>query len=70
MGDDAIAVIEEEQHLRVPVFGLQRPAVAEHDRLTVAPILVIDLTAVLCGDEAQFVFSRVCSLEGSDVRCG
>ena len=26
MGDDAIAVIEEEQHLRVPVVGRQRPA--------------------------------------------
>ena len=33
MGDDAIAVIEEEQHLRVPVVGRQRPAMAEHDRL-------------------------------------
>ena len=47
MGDDAIAVIEEEQHLRVPVVGRERPAMAEHDRLTGAPILVIDLDAVL-----------------------
>ena len=43
MGDDAIAVIEEEQHLRVPVVGRQRPAVAEHDGLTLAPVLVEDL---------------------------
>ena len=34
MGDDAITVIEEEQHLRVPVIGRQRPAMAEHDGLT------------------------------------
>ncbi len=46
MGDDAIAVIEEEQHLRVPVIGRQRPAMAEHDGLTFAPVLVIDLNAV------------------------
>ena len=43
VGDDAIAVIEKEQHLRVPVVGRERPAVAEHDRLPVAPILVVDL---------------------------
>src|SRR5258705_8681861 len=30
MGDDAIAVLEEEQHLGVPVVAGQRPAVAEH----------------------------------------
>ena len=35
--DDAIAVIEEEHHLRVPVVGRQRPAVAEHDRLARCP---------------------------------
>src|SRR5271163_4550343 len=33
MGDNAIAMTEEEQHLRVPVIGRQWPAVAEHDRL-------------------------------------
>src|SRR5213593_2220497 len=43
MGDDAKAVFEEEQHLRVPVVGRQRPAVAEHDRLTFAPVLIIDV---------------------------
>src|SRR5258706_14510786 len=50
MGDDAIAVIEEEQHLRVPVIGRQRPAMAEYDGLTFAPVLVEDLGAVVCGD--------------------
>src|SRR5207302_8396229 len=43
MGDDAIAVFEEEQHLRVPVIGRQRPAVAENDRLTFAPVFIMDV---------------------------
>src|SRR3989475_2456617 len=43
MGDDAIALFEEEQHLRVPIIGRQRPAVAEHDGLTFAPVLIIDV---------------------------
>jgi len=47
MGDDAITVIEEEQHLRVPVIGRQRPAMAEHDGLTFAAVLVENLNAVL-----------------------
>src|SRR6266478_6399085 len=46
MGDDAIAVMEEEQHLRVPVIGRQRPTMAEHDGLTGAPVLVVDIDAV------------------------
>jgi hypothetical protein len=36
---DAIALIEEEQHLRLPVIGRQRPTMAEHDGLTFAPEL-------------------------------
>src|SRR6184192_110190 len=43
MGDDAIAFLEEEQHLRVPIIGRERPAVAEHDGLTFAPVLIIDV---------------------------
>src|ERR1700738_4626964 len=43
---DAIAVLEEEQHLRVPVIGRQRPAMAEHNGLTFAPVLVVDLRPV------------------------
>ena len=45
--------LEEEQHLRVPVVGRQRPAVAEHDGLTLAPVLVEDLNAVLGGDRGH-----------------
>src|SRR6516165_2577108 len=50
MGDDAIAMIEKEQQLRVPLIGRQRPAVAEHDRLARAPVLVKDLRAVSGGN--------------------
>src|SRR5271170_939189 len=38
MSNDPIAVVEEEHHLRVPVIARQWPAMAEHDRLTFAPV--------------------------------
>ena len=47
VGDHAEALAEEEQHLRVPIIGRQRPAVAKHDGLTFAPVFVEDLNAVL-----------------------
>ena len=53
MRDDAIAVLEEEQHLRVPVIGRQRPAMAEHDGLTFAPVLVENLNAVFGWNRAH-----------------
>src|SRR5438132_7863271 len=43
MGYDAIAVIEEEQHLRIPVIGRQRPTMTKDNRLSFAPVLVIDV---------------------------
>ena len=43
-------MLEEEQHLSVPIVGRQRPTVAEHDRLTFASVLVEDLDAVLGGE--------------------
>src|SRR5208282_527788 len=46
MSNDAIAVIEEEQHLGVPIVGRQRPTMAEDDGLTFAPVLVVDLYPV------------------------
>jgi hypothetical protein len=72
MGYDAIAVLEEEQHLRVPVIGAQWPAVREHDWLSRTPVLEVDLRSVLNGDSVHFWFSclvvrrsrtaRLCSL--------
>ena len=35
MRDDAKTLVQEEQHLGVPVVGRQRPAVMEHNRLSV-----------------------------------
>src|ERR1019366_7254347 len=46
MSDRAIAVGCQEYHLTLPTIGIQWPAVAEHDGLSCAPILVIDLGAV------------------------
>jgi hypothetical protein len=50
VSDDPIAVLQKEKHLRVPVVGRHRPAVAEHDGLTGTPVLVVDLDAVDGGE--------------------
>ena len=57
MGDDAVALLQEEQHLVVPVVGRQRPPMAEHDRLARAPVLVEDLRAVVGGDRGHLNLS-------------
>src|SRR5579871_1062766 len=54
MGDHSIAVLGEEEHLPRPRFRRQRPAVAEDDRLSSAPILVVDLSAVFGCDSSHF----------------
>ena len=46
VSDHAEALAEEEQHLRVPIIGRHRPAVAKHDGLTSAPVLIENLNAV------------------------
>src|SRR6266478_8515380 len=48
MGDDAIAVTQEEHHLSVPIVGRQGPSVTKHYGLSFAPVLVIDLRSVFC----------------------
>ena len=55
MRDDAEAAVAEEHHLRVPVVRRQRPAMAEHDGLTGAPVLVVDLGAVVRSECAYLV---------------
>src|SRR5262249_48086266 len=47
VGDAAVAATAEEQHLVLPGVGAQRPAVTEDDGLSRAPVLVVDLRAVL-----------------------
>src|SRR5437764_10723693 len=41
--NDAETFAEEKKHLRVPIVGRQRPAVAEDDGLSFAPVLIIDI---------------------------
>src|SRR3981081_2054370 len=50
MGNNAIALMQEEQQLRVPVIGRQRPSMAEHDRLARTPVLVENFRAVFSRD--------------------
>jgi carbonic anhydrase len=57
--DHAVAAPEEEHHLGIPVVGRERPAVAEDDRLALAPVLVEDLAAIR--GEGSNVRRRVCS---------
>jgi hypothetical protein len=45
-GDDAVALLDEVEHLRIPVVTAQGPAVMKDDRLTGAPIFVKYLGAV------------------------
>ena len=47
MGDHAVAVVQEEHHLGVPVVGRQGPSVTEDDRLPGAPVLEENLGSVL-----------------------
>src|SRR5437588_4846901 len=56
VGYDAIAAVEEEQHLCVPIIGRQRPAVAENNGLTFAPVFVIDLRSVFSRDRVHIFF--------------
>jgi hypothetical protein len=44
--DHAIATLAEEQHLRIPVVGAERPPMAEYDRLPLAPVFVENRCAV------------------------
>jgi hypothetical protein len=54
MGDDSIAVIEEEEKLCVPIIGRKRPAMTENDGLTFAPVLVINPDPVFRCDHIHF----------------
>src|SRR5262249_59776966 len=65
VGDDAVALPEEEEHLSVPVVGTQRPAMMEYDWLCVlwSPVLVVDLDAVFGAHEAHGIVSIVVTSE-------
>src|SRR3984885_8422830 len=59
MGDHTIAMMQEEQHLRVPIIGRKRPAMAEHNRLTFTPVFVVDRDAILCRDRVHLLLLAV-----------
>src|SRR5690349_18581459 len=62
VSNDTIAMSEEEQHLRVPVVGRQRPTMAEHNGLTFAPIFVEDFDSIFrfdCGHREYSTPTRV-----------
>jgi hypothetical protein len=62
VGDDAITLLAEEEHLRVPGVGGEGPAVGESDGLSGAPILVVDGGAVFGGDRGH-VRSPFCDMK-------
>ena len=53
MGNAAIAVGRQEDHLAFPSIGVERPAVAEDDGFPRAPVLVVDFCAVFSGDRTH-----------------
>ena len=53
VSDDAIAVLAEEQHLRVPIIGRQGPTMTEDNRLSFAPVFEVDFRAVFGGNRAH-----------------
>src|ERR1043165_2387545 len=53
VGYHAIALVQEEEHLIVPVVGTQWPAMMKNDRLPGAPVLVENLCAVFGGDRVH-----------------
>src|ERR1039458_4594699 len=57
MGDAAITVGRQEEHLRLPTVRTQRPPVTEYDGLTRAPVLVVDLCSVFGGDRVHVMVS-------------
>src|SRR5215813_13212873 len=57
--DDPITFGEEEQHLRVPIVRTERPAMAEHDGLSFAPVFVVNSYSVFGFDVAHIFFLLV-----------
>src|ERR1700746_3589693 len=62
MGDHAITLAEEKQHLRVPIIGRKRPAMAEDDGVALPPVFVEDFDSVLRRDHWHGILSYVTRL--------
>ena len=63
--DDAEALLREKVHLAVPRVGVEGPAVRKMITARAAPVLVVDLRAVLGGDRVHLLSS----LPGLSGRC-
>jgi hypothetical protein len=63
MGDNAIAMVEEKKHLRVPVIGRQRPAVAEDDGLSFAPVFIKDVNVSSVFFSNSYVWHKLLLLD-------
>src|SRR5262245_31612946 len=71
VGNGAIAMGGEEEHLVLESIRAQRPTMAKHDGLPSTPVIEVDLGAVLCGDRAHFLLRRMASSSinvGSSIR--
>src|SRR5205814_10559400 len=60
--NDVETFADEKKHLRVPIIGRQRPAVAEHDGLTFAPILIVDVDVGSLFFSDSYVWHGICCL--------
>jgi len=49
MGNAPKTVGAQKQHLRFPTIGIEGPTVAEHHRLSAAPVFVVDFCSVFDG---------------------
>jgi hypothetical protein len=56
VGDAAIAAGREKKHLRLPGIRTQRPAVAEGNDGSCAPVFVINLCSVAGGERAHVMY--------------
>ena len=72
MGDNPIAMMQEEQHLVIPVVRAERPTMAENYRLSFTPVLVVNLYTVFGRDSGHenLLLSNVCSNKTVPTGCG
>src|SRR3954465_1242456 len=59
--NSAKAVLRKQKQLVIPSVGRERPSVAEYDGLARAPVLVMNLRSVFCGDSRHvFLLGKDC----------
>src|SRR5258708_23615367 len=68
VSDAAVTAGGQKRHLIFERVSAQRPPVAEHHRLAGAPVLVIDLSPVLCRDRRHNNLPFTNAMRGSNGR--